>query len=66
MRPECRHELEVAALVRAGRWPDACEPELRAHVSSCADCREAVTIAELLLEADRGADVHVPSAAQMW
>ena len=66
MVPECRHELEVAALARAGRWPDACEPELRAHVSSCADCREAVTIAELLLEADRGADVHVPSAAQMW
>lgn len=66
MVPECRHELEVAALVRAGRWPDTCEPELRAHVASCADCREAVTIAELLLDADRGADVRVPSAAQMW
>jgi len=66
MVPECRHEFEVAALVQAGRWPDACEPELRAHVSACAECREAVTIAELLLEADRGAEVRVPSAAQMW
>ena len=66
MVPECRHEFEVAALVRAGRWPAACEPELRAHVEGCAECREAVTIAELLLEADRGAEVHVPSAAQMW
>ncbi len=66
MAPECRHEFEVAALVRAGRWPDACELELRAHVDGCAECREAVTIAGLLLEADRGADVHVPSAAQMW
>ncbi len=66
MVPECRHEFEVAALVRAGRWPDACEPDLRAHVHGCAECREAVTIAELLLQADRGAEVHVPSAAQMW
>lgn len=66
MVPECRRELEVAALVRAGRWPEACEPEVRAHVSSCAECREAVAIAELLLAADRGAEVHVPSAAQMW
>ncbi len=66
MVPECRHEFEVAALVRAGRWPGACEPGLRAHVADCAECREAVTIAELLLEADRGAEVHVPSAAQMW
>ena len=66
MVPECRREFEVAALVRAGRWPEACEPELRAHVSACAECREAVTIAELLLEADRGVDVPVPSAAQVW
>lgn len=66
MVPECRREFEVAALVRAGRWPAACEPELRTHVDGCAECREAVTIAELLLEADRGADVRVPSAAQMW
>jgi hypothetical protein len=35
-------------------------------VDGCAECREAVTIAALLLEADRGAEVHVPSAAQMW
>jgi hypothetical protein len=66
MLPECRREFEVAALVRAGRWPQACEPELRTHVEGCAECREAVTIAELLLEADRGAEVQVPSAAQMW
>lgn len=66
MVPECRREFEVAALVRAGRWPLACEPELRAHVAGCAECHEAVTITELMLEADRGADVHVPSPAQMW
>lgn len=66
MLPACRREFEVAALVRAGRWPAACAPDLRAHVEGCAECREAVTIAKLLLEADRGADVRVPSAAQMW
>ncbi len=66
MLPECRREREVAALIRAGRWPDACEGELRAHVASCADCQDVVEITELLREADRGADVRVPSAAQMW
>jgi len=63
---ECRREREVAALVRAGRWPDACERELRAHVAACVECQDVVEITELLQQADRGADVRVPSAAQMW
>ena len=66
MLPECRREREVAALVRAGRWPDACDNELRAHVATCADCQDVVEITELLQQADSSANVRVPSAAQMW
>jgi hypothetical protein len=66
MLPQCQRERELAAVVRAGRWADACEPELRAHVAGCAECQDVLVIAELMLEADRGADVRVPSAAQMW
>lgn len=66
MLPECQRERELAAVVRAGRWPDACEPELCAHVAGCAECRGVLVVAELMLEADRGADVRVPSAGQMW
>ena len=36
--PECQREREVAAVVRAGRWPNACEHELRTHVTACAQC----------------------------
>lgn len=66
MVPEWQHEPTVAAVVRAGRWPDACDPGLRAHVAGCEECSDVATIAALLLEADRGADVHVPSAGQVW
>ncbi len=66
MMRECPRELEVAAVVRAGRWPAACDQELHAHVAGCVECQDVVTITTLLLEADRGADVRVPSAAQVW
>ncbi len=66
MVPECPREHDVAALVRAERWPSAGEPNLVAHVAACEACREVVAVATLVLEVDRGIDVHVPSAPQMW
>lgn len=63
---ECRREREVAALVRAGRWPEACERDLVAHVATCLECQDVVEITDLLQQSDRGADVRVPSAAQVW
>lgn len=64
--PECVREREVAALVTAGRWPEACAAELQDHVASCTECQDVVAITTLLQEADRDAAVPVPSAAQMW
>ena len=65
---DCRHEPEVAAAVLSGRWPQACEEELRAHASECAVCGGVTTVAELLRQ-DQAAslgDVRVPAAGQVW
>ncbi len=63
-------EQEVAALeaVRAGRWPDACDAELRAHVTECATCSEVVMVAELLLQDDAAerAEACLPAPGLLW
>jgi hypothetical protein len=40
----CSREKEVAALVARGQWPQACSPELRAHVTGCRSCGELVLV----------------------
>jgi hypothetical protein len=40
MLRSCPREAEVKALVERGQWPQACAPELRAHVSNCRQCSE--------------------------
>ncbi len=36
----CTQTREVAQLVRAGQWPQACPTELREHVTACAICAD--------------------------
>jgi hypothetical protein len=69
----CEHEAAVAQAVLGGRWPDACEPSLRAHAEACEVCREVVAIVPLLREEYLDArdaigrrDVPLPSAGQIW
>ncbi len=65
---ECPRETEVLECVTAGRWPDGCDDELRAHASSCALCADLVTVATAIAEdmhaAMRAADV--PSSGTVW
>jgi hypothetical protein len=42
----CPFEKEVRQLMARGQWPDACTPELRAHVSGCRACGDVVLISE--------------------
>jgi hypothetical protein len=44
MLRSCPREAEVKALVERGQWPQACAPELRAHVGSCRSCSELVLV----------------------
>jgi hypothetical protein len=42
----CSSEREILQALKAGHWPDGCAPELRAHVESCASCRDLVLVTQ--------------------
>jgi predicted anti-sigma-YlaC factor YlaD len=65
---DCPREQETLDLVRAGRWPDGCDDETRAHVASCSLCRESVQIASLLTDDYRAAvrTARVPTSGLVW
>ena len=41
----CSRDKDVKDLVERGQWPQACLPELRAHVGTCRSCGELVLVA---------------------
>ena len=60
----CPRESEIYDAIAAARWPDACEEELRAHASSCADCADLV-----LITTSMAGDIpaaHVPTSGVVW
>lgn len=64
----CDRETTALEAVRAGRWPEACEEELRAHVAHCAICSEVVLVAQLLRQADAAAlaQARLPAPGLVW
>jgi hypothetical protein len=44
----CSSEEELQATLRQGRWPHACDPDLRLHVDGCRDCQELVLVTQSL------------------
>ncbi len=65
---DCPREQEIVDLVRAGRWPDSCDDETRAHVAACAPCGESVHVASLLTNDYRAAvrTARVPTSGLVW
>lgn len=57
----CPSEKELEATLRQGRWPHACDPDLRAHVDACRDCQELVLVTQTL----RKAKSHGEQLAQL-
>lgn len=47
----CSSEKELKTALRQGRWPHACDPDLRAHVEGCRDCQELVLVTQTLQKA---------------
>jgi hypothetical protein len=67
-RVECEFEPEVLAAVVQSRWPERCDPELRAHAQTCAICSDVAAIAGAIGRANdelRPAAV-VPDAGKVW
>lgn len=64
----CTREPELAEAIQAGRWPDACDPALRAHVDACGSCAGLAAIVAPLRDEHRAllAEAAVPSAAIVW
>jgi hypothetical protein len=64
---ECAREGETLSVVLAGRWPDACDQELRSHVEVCSVCAQVAAVAAAF-EADRdlARTAAVAPAADVW
>jgi anti-sigma factor RsiW len=62
----CSRSGEVREALSQGRWPDACAPDLRAHVEACNDCANEVLVTSHLRRA-RAEAVHAarPGAANL-
>lgn len=42
----CKHESELAELLKRGQWPTLATPEMRAHAASCTACRDLVAVTQ--------------------
>jgi hypothetical protein len=64
----CARESDLWDAIAAGRWPDAADANLRAHVVSCAACRDLALVADSLRRdaCDVGRDATPPSPAIVW
>jgi hypothetical protein len=65
---ECAREHEIVEAVTSGRWPDACDADLRDHVTSCHVCKEVAFVAAALHEEHDVAlaEARLPSAGLVW
>ena len=64
----CIHEKEIANLLARGQYPQACTPELRAHIGACRSCAELVlvTTAFQTSRANTAAAANLPSPGLLW
>lgn len=64
----CLQQERVTAAVQAGQWPDACDPELRAHVEGCQTCKDVVLVVRALRQSRNAAiqAPHLPSPGLLW
>jgi hypothetical protein len=47
----CPHEKAISDLLKAGHWPQACAPELHAHVQFCLQCRDVIAVTQAFQQA---------------
>jgi len=68
MKLECGREQDVLDALSAGRWPDRCNADLRAHVASCHLCTDLAEVATALLEDHDSAwrEARVPPSGVVW
>lgn len=64
----CAREKEVGELIRRGHWPQACAPELRAHVDGCRSCSDLVLVGQAfqVAHAQSSAMPRLESPGVLW
>lgn len=64
----CSSEKELEATLRQGRWPHACDPDLRAHVDGCRRCQELALVTQALQRAKSNGEelARLRSAGLLW
>jgi hypothetical protein len=64
----CEREGELWEAIAAGRWPDATNTDLWAHVNACATCRDVALVSSSLSIEGSAArrEAAPPSAAIVW
>ncbi len=64
----CLRETDLWDAIAAGRWPDAADATLRAHVVNCAACRDLALVAGSLQHdaSEVVRDATPPSSAIVW
>jgi len=69
MRDDCLREEDLLGALESGRWPEACDSELRDHVEHCESCQELAVVAGALLDDRRASEravVPPPPGAVWW
>jgi len=64
----CSRQPEVKQMLARGHWPQACPPELHAHVGACKACAEFLLVTQAFQQsrATASADVRLPAAGAIW
>ena len=64
----CPREAELWEAITAGRWPDATNTDLWAHVNACATCRDVALVSSSLSTEASAArrEAAPPSSAIVW
>jgi len=67
LRP-CSREKEVTEMLALGHYPEACTPELRAHLTGCRSCAELVLVARAFqaARAHLAANANLGSPGLLW
>ncbi|MGA9670579.1 MAG: hypothetical protein WBQ94_15315 [Terracidiphilus sp.] len=64
----CPHEKEVAELLRIGHYPQACPPELRAHIAACRSCADLALVTQTFqaARANLASSVNLTAPGMLW
>jgi hypothetical protein len=64
----CARERELSEVLKAGHWPEACDPTLRQHLEHCERCGELVLLTQTFkaARAETMAQGELPHPGLLW